>query len=147
MGWIAITSDFDRSVPFRKIRWDVSGNLGNDGCFSELPNINTDGKSWFLVTGSQYGYAGENRFNLGNNIFSNHYYNFSDESWTAQTHTTLVEGTVYEFDSPIDLYWSGLFSTSEYQYASAKIQVFVEDPEPPLLIPTHNLYINGNRIN
>ena len=150
--WRNITADFDRSLPISKIRWNINNygeSLFSDGYFSELPNIDTDGKNWLSVIGAEWGYAGENRFSLYNNQFSNRYYGFTDEQWTAQTHTTQVDTNIYEFECPVTLYWSGLGDITDYPAAANKISVYVEveDPIEPLLVPINKLYINGDRIN
>lgn len=129
--WVTLTSDFDRSIPISKLRYDVGipnkYSFSNNGYFSEKPSIDTNGKSWSSPTGPSYGYASENRFNLTENFFSNHYYGFTNEYWTAATHTTLVSGTTYEFICPTTLYWSGLqnYTNSAATADLNKFQVYV----------------------
>lgn len=107
--WLPVTEDFDKSLVIKKWRFDVSIPIsGNyDGALSELPNI--DIKTCWNNSKPENGYAFSNRFNLGQDYFSNRYYGFTDGKWTATTssHTTLVEGSIYEFECPVDLYWAG----------------------------------------
>lgn len=111
--WLPVTEDFDKSLVIKKWRFDVSIPIsGNyDGALSELPNI--DIKTCWNNSRPENGYAFSNRFNLGQKYFSNRYYGFTDGKWTATTtsHTTLVEGSIYEFECPVDLYWAGNYST------------------------------------
>ena len=106
--WLTLNKNFDRSLGISKIRYDTSINcpLSTDGYFSEKPNINTDGKYWSNVTGDRWAYAGDNRFSPKGDYFSNRYYGFTDEKWSAQIHTILVSGTTYEFVCPLTLYYS-----------------------------------------
>lgn len=107
--WLPVTQDFDRSLVIKKWRFDVnipiSGNY--DGALSELPD--QDIKLCWNNPKPENGYAFSNRFNLGQKYFSNRYYGFTDGRWKATTtsHTTLVEGSIYEFECPIDMYWAG----------------------------------------
>lgn len=111
--WLPVTEDFDKSLVIKKWRFDVnipiSGNY--DGALSELPNI--DIKTCWNNSRPENGYAFSNRFNLGTKYFSSRYYGFTDGKWTATTtsHTTLVSGTTYEFECPVDLYWAGNYTT------------------------------------
>lgn len=111
--WLPVTEDFDKSLVIKKWRFDInipiSGNY--DGALSELPNI--DIKTCWNNSLPENGYAFSNRFNLGQKYFSNRYYGFTDGRWTAttQAHTTLVSGTTYEFECPVDLYWAGNYTT------------------------------------
>ena len=111
--WLPITEDFDRSLKIKKWRYDVNNPItGNyDGALAELPNIAVEGKSGPQMSGAANGYAFENRFNAGQNFFSSRYYGWTDKYWTAttQAHTTLVSGTTYEFECPVDLYYAGIF--------------------------------------
>ena len=130
--WLTLNKNFDRSLGISKIRYDTSINcpLSTDGYFSEKPNINTDGKYWGNVTGDRWAYAGNNRFSPKNDYFSNRYYGFTDEKWSAQTHTTLVSGTTYEFVCPLTLYYSGIQHPDDENidlYLS-KLKVYVEVP-------------------
>ena len=107
--WLPVTEDFDKSLPIKKWRYDVNNSIsGNyDGALSELPNI--DIKTCWNNSRPENGYAFSNRFNLGTDYFSNRYYGFTDGKWTATTtsHTTQVEGSIYEFECPVDMYWAG----------------------------------------
>lgn len=130
--WLTLNKNFDRSLGISKIRYDTSINcpLSTDGYFSEKPNINTDGKYWNNVTGDMWAYAGNNRFSPKNDYFSNRYYGFTDEKWSAQTHTTLVSGTTYEFVCPLTLYYSGIQHPDDENidlYLS-KLTVYAEVP-------------------
>lgn len=108
--WLPVTEDFDKTLVIKKWRFDVSIPIsGNyDGALSELPNI--DIKTCWNNSQPSNGYAFSNRFNLGQKYFSSRYYGWTDHFWTAttQSHTTLVEGTTYEFECPVDLYWAGV---------------------------------------
>ena len=132
--WLTLNKNFDRSLGISKIRYDTSINcpLVTDGYFSELPNINTDGKPWDDVTGDRWAYAGDNRFSpySSRDWFSNRYYGFTDERWSAQTHATLVSGTTYEFVCPLTLYYSGIQHPNDENidlYLS-KLKVYAEIP-------------------
>lgn len=132
--WLTLNKNFDRSLGISKIRYDTSINcpLVTDGYFSESPNINTDGKPWNEPSGDMWGYASENRFSpySSRDWFSNHYYGFTDEKWNAQTHTTLVSGTTYEFVCPLTLYYSGIQHPNDENidlYLS-KLTVYAEVP-------------------
>ena len=137
--WLPLTENFDRSLPIHKIRWDVSvvtysGNTDYNGYLSELPNCSADGMAWNDTPNTQAGgYIRQNRFNpctasrYAPNTFSNRYYNFTDERWTATIHTTLVSGTTYEFVCPVPLYYAGLENTYLPQLAD-KIQYYVTIP-------------------
>lgn len=132
--WLTLNKNFDRSLGISKIRYDTSINcpLVTDGYFSESPNINTDGKPWNEPSGDMWGYASENRFSpySSRDWFSNHYYGFTDEKWSAQTHTTLVSGTTYEFVCPKTLYYSGIQHPNDENidlYLS-KLTVYTEIP-------------------
>ena len=111
--WLPVTEDFDKTLVIKKWRFDVSIPIsGNyDGALSELPNI--DIKTCWNNSQPENGYAFSNRFNLGTKYFSSRYYGWTDKYWTATTeaHTTLVSGTTYEFECPVDLYWAGNYST------------------------------------
>lgn len=111
--WLPVTEDFDKTLVIKKWRYDVNNAIsGNyDGALSELPNI--DIKTCWNNSQPSNGYAFSNRFNLGTNYFCNRYYNLRDAYWTATTssHTTLVSGTTYEFECPVDLYWAGNYTT------------------------------------
>ncbi len=112
--WLPVTEDFDKTLVIKKWRFDVSIPIINnyDGALAELPNI--DIKTCWNNSRPENGYAFSNRFNLGQKYFSSRYYNFTDGKWTATTtsHTTLVEGTIYEFECPVDLYWAGVRETT-----------------------------------
>lgn len=132
--WLTLNKNFDRSLGISKIRYDTSINcpLVTDGYFSESPNINTDGKPWNEPSGDMWGYASENRFSpySSRDWFSNHYYGFTDEKWSAQTHTTFVSGTTYEFVCPKTLYYSGIQHPNDENidlYLS-KLTVYAEVP-------------------
>ena len=107
--WLPVTEDFDKSLVIKKWRFDVSIPITGhyDGALSELPNI--DIKTCWNNSRPENGYAFGNRFNLGQKYFTSRYYGFTDGYWTATTssHTTLVSGTTYEFECPVDLYWAG----------------------------------------
>lgn len=111
--WLPVTEDFDKSLVIKKWRFDVSIPIsGNyDGALAELPNI--DIKTCWNNSKPSNGYAFSNRFNLGAKYFSSRYYGWTDRYWTAttQAHTTLVSGTTYEFECPVDLYWAGNYTT------------------------------------
>lgn len=130
--WLTLNKNFDRSLGISKIRYDTSINcpLSTDGYFSEKPNINTDGKPWNGVTGDVWAYAGNNRFSPKNDYFSNRYYGFTDEKWSAQTHTTLVSGTTYEFVCPKTLYYSGIQhpDNENIDLYLSKLTVYAEVP-------------------
>lgn len=108
--WLPVTEDFDKTLVIKKWRFDVSIPIsGNyDGALSELPNI--DIKTCWNNSQPENGYAFSNRFNLGQKYFSSRYYGWTDHFWTATTeaNTTLVSGTTYEFECPVDLYWAGV---------------------------------------
>ena len=129
--WLPVTQDFDRSLPIKKWRYDVNNSIsGNyDGALAELPNIAVEGKSGPQMSGPANGYAFENRFNAGTNYFSNRYYNFTDRYWTATTsaHTTQVEGSIYEFECPVDMYWAGIWGTVQFNPELTNIISFYVD--------------------
>ena len=126
--WLPVTQDFDRSLVIKKWRFDVSIPIsGNyDGALSELPNI--DIKTCWNNPQPENGYAFSNRFNLGQKYFSSRYYGFTDGFWTATTssHTTLVEGTTYEFECPVDLYWAGERENTWNQYIPDYMWFYVQ---------------------
>lgn len=119
--WVEITSDFDHSLPFTKVRWDLSksaawatvdGN-GVNGLLSEIPGVNADGLRWSEVSGSTYGYAGANRFTLrapvglsNGYVFSCRAESFTDHSMTQ--YGTQVSENVYEYTYPVTMYWGGI---------------------------------------
>ena len=111
--WLPVTEDFDKSLVIKKWRFDVSIPISGhyDGALAELPNI--DIKTCWNNSQPSNGYAFSNRFNLGQKYFSSRYYGWTDKYFTATTeaHTTLVSGTTYEFECPVDLYWAGNYST------------------------------------
>lgn len=144
--WLTLHKDFDRSLPITKLRYDTGKasqySSDNDGFFSELPNINTNNQSWDNVTGSQWGYAGQNRFNLYRNYFSNRLGGFTDKRWTD---TTLVSGTTYEYVLPTTLYYSGLY---RYGIAAAeadleKVQVYAESVAIEISTTAETISANG----
>ena len=144
--WVSLTEDFDKTIPIKKWRFDVNNNItGNYDCaFAELPNI--DIKDCWNDSQPENGYAFANRFNAGQNYFSNRYYGFTDEYWTALTHTTLVSGSTYEFEFPIEVYWAGTnedFWNSEIENI---IQLYVEETTPGELIPQDNIYKSGEEV-
>ena len=132
--WLTLNKNFDRSLGISKIRYNTSINcpLSTDGYFSERPNINTDGKSWLDVSGDMWGYAGENRFSpkSSSDYFSNHYYGFTDVKWSAETYTTRVSTTTYEFVCPKTLYYSGIEhpDNENIDLYLSKLTVYVEVP-------------------
>lgn len=124
--WVEITADFDHSLPFTKVRWDLSKSAawttveeggvkyGVNGVLSEIPGVNTDGLRWTEVTGSTYGYAGENHFSLRAPVpgksdgytFSCRVEGFTDYHMTE--YGTQVSENVYEYTYPITMYWGGI---------------------------------------
>ena len=143
--WLPLTEDFDKSIPIKKWRYDVNNTVtGNYDCaFSELPNI--DIKTCWNNSQPENGYAFDNRFNVGQDYYSNRYYGFTDEKWTAQTHTTLVSGTTYEFEFPIDVYWAGTRESTWNSELENIIQVYVEKAEPDIPIP-QDIFRSGNQV-
>ena len=105
-----MTEDFDKTLVIKKWRYDaglahyIGGNV--DGALSELPNI--DIADCWDNPQPENGYAFSNRFNMGQDYFSNRYYGFTDSPWASEQYTTLVEDAIYEFECPVDLYWAGL---------------------------------------
>lgn len=126
--WIPVTEDFDRSLAIKKWRYDtglahyIGGNV--DGALSELPNI--DIKTCWDNPQPENGYAFSNRFNMGQDYFSNRYYGFTDSPWASEQYTTLVEDAIYEFECPVDLYWAGLVYDWDPIY-DGKMWFYVED--------------------
>lgn len=120
--WTQITQNFDKSLPFTKVRWDVSDNIGAywenvngsgiNAYFAELPNKDCDGLRWSNVTGSTYGYAGQNRFTLripgvnNGRTFSCRAEGFTDRSITV--FGTHIDTNTYEYTYPVTLYWGGM---------------------------------------
>lgn len=143
--WVEITSGFSHSTPFRKIRWDISKysawssytenqtTYSANGFLSETPNVNCDGLVWSAVTGSSYGYAGQNRFTLRydnvhneGRMFSSRG-NFTDRKIT--TYATQVSENIYEYTYPRALYWAGI-GNSVLPYSSSGgtgVYVYVEE--------------------
>lgn len=119
--WVEITSDFDHSLPFTKVRWDLSKSAawatvdgyGVNGFLSEIPGVNADGLRWSEVGGATYGYAGANRFTLrapvgttNGYVFSCRAQSFTDRSMTQ--YGTQVSENVYEYTYPVTMYWGGI---------------------------------------
>ena len=130
--WIPVTEDFDRSLPIKKWRYNINNTFrnkyGNYDCvLSELPNIYVENGGVWNNPQPSNGYAFSNRFNVGQNYFSSRYYGFTDGMWTATTssHTTLVEGTTYEFECPVDLYWGGNHTSPFDAELASVIQFYV----------------------
>ena len=128
--WIPVTEDFDKTLVIKKWRYDVSYSLGGNivGALSELPNI--DIADCWDNSQPENGYAFSNRFNIGQDYFSNRYYGFTDGFWTATTssHTTLVDNDIYEFECPVDLYWAGFCYGWDPSYEN-KMWFYVEDSD------------------
>ena len=136
-SWIAITSDMDRSIPFRKIKFNLNGLDGTDcrdNYISEKPNINTDGKSWSSVRTEAYGYAGQYRLSL----YSGGYIDFArydggpkpDSKIT--TYGTQIADGVYVYEYPHNMYWSGVGSVDgdvETKYSKLSKCVAIEPYE------------------
>ena len=151
--WTEITQDFDRSIPFTKVRWDISDDIGAywavvngygpNGFFSESPNINCDGINWRDVSGSTYGYAGQNRFTLripnvsqNGRVFSCRAQGFTDRSMT--TYGTQIDSHTYEYTYPVTLYWGGIgLPTNPYSspYGTG-IYVYVDVASVLVVSPT-----------
>lgn len=123
--WIAITRDFDRSLSFTKVRWDFSKSW-YDGYFSELPNINCDGKGWTSITGAEWGYAGQYTMNLSSKAcYIRDRENDSYSQYNMNNICTQVPGTnLYEYEYSGPLYWGG-FSTDSLYEGAANNGIFV----------------------
>lgn len=136
MKWKSLTYDFDKGKQIYKVRFDISGSSinipssTNQNCFfAESPNINCDGMNYSNITGATYGYAGRNRFGIRDNIFSSRYYNFTDERWTAHTHTTAVTSAISEYNCPVALYYAGATAYNDstlHTVLAGKVSVYVE---------------------
>lgn len=137
--WVEITQNFDKSLPFTKVRFDISDQvaavwsaLGDkiDGCMVETPYAMSD--NWDGVLGSyntaQYGYADQNRFTLasGYRHYCDHQGNITDHK--IATYGTLISGTTYEVEYAGTVYWGGLpGSNFSNCYASGiGVSVYVE---------------------
>lgn len=144
-AWVEITQNFDRSIPFTKVRFDlsltnqswyvvVSGGTSYypNGYFSESPNVNCDGKGWRDITGSTYGYAGQNRFRpfvVGTvqELFSCRVCGFVDKRIPLDA--TLISGQTYEYTYPVSLYWGGIGNiTTPYTEPHTGVFVYIEVP-------------------
>lgn len=130
-NWVPLTEDFDKSLAIKKWRYDVNNSMGAkygnyDCALAEIPNV--DIQDCWGFPAPENGYAFDNRFNIGQNYFSSRYYGFTDGFWTdtASSHTQLVQGTVYEFDCPVDLYWAGNYSTPWDDEISDIVSFYVE---------------------
>lgn len=114
--WESVTTSFDRSKKISKVAWNMDVNVptNQNGYFSELPNIDTDGMAWRNVSGSTFGYASENRFSLDQNFFCNRYYNLTNEPWSSSTYTysggtyDTSDNNIWVFNCPVTYYWSGV---------------------------------------
>ena len=128
--WKKITSDFDRSIPFTKIKWNNNFNdyvtNGDDGYFAESPNVNTDGMYWNDVDTQQYAYAGNNRFSMIHKYFSNRVGGFTDVKWNNTSKTTDLGNGYYQYTSPKTLYWSGLYNPVNYSVVGNAVEVWVD---------------------
>jgi hypothetical protein len=112
--WVAIDANFDRSLQFTKVRWDLSQSW-NDGFFSELPNINCDNRSWTSITGAIWGYAGQYTMNLS--AKKCYIRNQSTGSYALYDMTniaTQVDTNIYEYEYSVPLYWGGVSNSSLY---------------------------------
>lgn len=116
-NWVYVnSSSFDRSLPITKVRFHMNNvpsgtpRLGaTEGCFSELPNKNTDGTYGGNVDQESYGYPRYHKFNM---VFNGGKYvnDFTHVNTTEYNITSLnqVETGVYELDFGGTVYWSGV---------------------------------------
>lgn len=113
--WLDITQDFDRTLSFTKVRFNLAdSNRWSDGFFAECANKNCDGQGWSSVNNEEWCYAGTNRFNLNYEYYSCRAENFTNRSIT--TYCTLISGSTYEYTYPVPLYWGGLTLPKMYNY-------------------------------
>ena len=123
--WVEITADFDRSIPFTKVRWDFSKSW-YDGYFSELPNINCDNKGWTSVRDAEWGYAGQYTMNLSaKKCYIRNQSTDSYDLYDMYAITTQVDTNLYEYEYSVPLYWGGVSSSSLYDNGLG-LYVYVE---------------------
>ena len=123
--WVEVTADFDRSLPFTKVRWDFSKSW-NDGFFSELPNINCDNKGWTSITGAEWGYAGQYTMNLSaKKCYIRNQSTGSYDLYDMYAISTQVDTNLYEYESSVPLYWGGVSNSSLYNNGLG-LYVYVE---------------------
>lgn len=123
--WVEITADFDRSIPFTKVRWDFSKSW-YDGYFSELPNINCDNKGWTSIRDAEWGYAGQYTMNLqAKKCYIRNQSTDSYDLYDMYAITTQVDTNLYEYEYSVPLYWGGVSSSSLYDNGLG-LYVYVE---------------------
>lgn len=123
--WVEVTADFDRSVPFTKVRWDFSKSW-SDGFFSELPNINCDNKGWSSITGAEWGYAGQYTMNLSaKKCYIRNQSTGSYALYDMYSIATQVDTNLYEYEYSVPLYWGGVSNSSLYNNGLG-LYVYVE---------------------
>lgn len=123
--WVEVTADFDRSIPFTKVRWDFSKSW-NDGFFSELPNINCDNKGWTSITGAEWGYAGQYTMNLSaKKCYIRNQSTGSYALYDMYNISTQVDTNLYEYEYSVPLYWGGVSNSSLYNNGLG-LYVYVE---------------------
>lgn len=112
--WATIDANFDRSLQFTKVRWDLSQSW-NDGFFSELPNINCDNKGWTSITGAEWGYAGQYTMNLSaKKCFIRNQSTGNYTLYDMYAISTQVDTNIYEYEYSVPLYWGGVSNSSLY---------------------------------
>ena len=122
---VEVTADFDRSIPFTKVRWDFSKSW-YDGYFSELPNINCDNKGWTSIRDAEWGYAGQYTMNLSaKKCYIRNQSTDSYDLYDMYAITTQVDTNLYEYEYSVPLYWGGVSSSSLYDNGLG-IYVYVE---------------------
>lgn len=123
--WVEVTANFDRSIPFTKVRWDFSKSW-YDGYFSELPNINCDNKGWTSIRDAEWGYAGQYTMNLSaKKCYIRNQSTDSYDLYDMYAITTQVDTNLYEYEYSVPLYWGGVSSSSLYDNGLG-IYVYVE---------------------
>lgn len=115
--WMFIdSSNFDRSLPITKVRFYMKNVPAGtpqfsvtEGCFSELPNMNTDGTYCGLLDQAQYGYPQSHKFNM---VYGGgRYTNGTTAEYQINT-LPVVETGVYELTTNTTVYWSGIEAAS-----------------------------------
>lgn len=110
--WAYISSNFDRSLPITKVRFhmnNIPAGTGQfsvtEGCFSELPNKDTDGTFCGNFDQPTYGYPQSHKFNM---VYGGgRYTNGTTTEYQINT-LPVVETGVYELTTTTTVYWSGV---------------------------------------
>lgn len=148
--WVFIdSSNFDRSLPITKVRYYMKNVPAGtpqfsvtEGCFSEFPNMNTDGTYCGTFNQAQYGYPQSHKFNM---VYGGgRYTNGTTTEYRIDT-LPVVETGVYELTTITTVYWSGIEapSTSPVYINGNLVEVYVEMPAPTPTGGTRTIQISS----